>query len=184
VGPIIPKFGCCSRTRFVLVVVREDMDKDEEKSCLKCEKWRDELINSNPKIIFLLKHLSFLKPAPLSQLDPISSGISFPQVKDPNPDHPNLPVPIFCGPCPPIASGGYQSGKGILICANRILSKTHLENTLAHELIHAWDERRFDWKEWNKDKLGKDQLLRMHACTEVGSQSLAFTVAEGSVLLF
>lgn len=68
--------------------------------------------------------------------------------------------------CPPNLSGGFSpsepgkpaSESGILICANRIMDKQHLEDTLAHEMIHWWDHCRFkvDWSN-----------LRQHACSEV-----------------
>jgi hypothetical protein len=51
---------------------------------------------------------------------------------------------------------------GILLCQNRFMSKKHMEDAMAHELVHAWDTRRFKVKE---DDWGKD--LRAHACTEV-----------------
>lgn len=36
-----------------------------------------------------------------------------------------------------------------------------MQDALAHELVHAWDGRRFEVKgEWGED-------LRAHACTEV-----------------
>lgn len=40
-----------------------------------------------------------------------------------------------------------------------------MEDALAHELVHAWDGRRFEVKgEWGED-------LRAHACTEVSARS-------------
>ena len=47
---------------------------------------------------------------------------------------------------------------GVVLCQDRLFSKKHVEDTLAHELIHEWDHRRFnvDWTD-----------LRMVACSEV-----------------
>ena len=55
--------------------------------------------------------------------------------------------------------GGFSPDHGILICANEMRSRGHLEDTLAHEMVHAWDHLRFkvDWAD-----------LRHAACTEVG----------------
>lgn len=55
---------------------------------------------------------------------------------------------------------------GILLCQNRFMSKKHMEDALAHELVHVWDGRRFDVKgDWGKD-------LKAHACTEVRTSHL------------
>lgn len=54
--------------------------------------------------------------------------------------------------------GGFSPDHGILICANEMRSQGHMEDTLAHEMVHAWDHARFkvDWGD-----------LRHAACTEV-----------------
>lgn len=55
-------------------------------------------------------------------------------------------------------SGGFSPEHGILICANELRDRGHLEDTLAHEMVHAWDHLR--WKvDWND--------LRHAACSEV-----------------
>jgi len=56
--------------------------------------------------------------------------------------------------------GGFSAGHGILICANEMRSRSHLEDTLAHEMVHAWDSLRWKVKEGD---------LRHAACTEVCS---------------
>ena len=59
--------------------------------------------------------------------------------------------------------GGFSPDHGILICANEMRNQGHLEDTLAHEMVHAWDHLR--WKvDWSD--------LRHAACTEVSSLSL------------
>ena len=52
----------------------------------------------------------------------------------------------------------FSPDHGILICANEMRDKKHLEDTLAHEMVHAWDHLRWkvDWAD-----------LRHAACTEV-----------------
>ena len=54
--------------------------------------------------------------------------------------------------------GGFSPDHGILICANEMRNRKHLEDTLAHEMVHAWDHLRWkvDWAD-----------LRHAACTEV-----------------
>jgi hypothetical protein len=57
--------------------------------------------------------------------------------------------------------GGFSPAHGILICANEMRDRKHLEDTLAHEMVHAWDHLR-----WQVDWMG-DLDLKHAACTEV-----------------
>ena len=68
------------------------------------------------------------------------------------------PVPIVCTPCGPDRGGGFAPDLGIILCQDGVFSRKHVEDTLAHELIHEWDHRRFH-VDWNN--------LRMLACSEV-----------------
>lgn len=65
-----------------------------------------------------------------------------------------------CHPCDETRVGGFSPEHGILMCQNRFMNKKHMEDTLAHEMIHAFDHCRFkvDWSN-----------LRHHACSEVSS---------------
>jgi hypothetical protein len=67
---------------------------------------------------------------------------------------------IRCLPCGKIQSGGFDANYGILLCQNRLIDRSHMEDTLAHELVHAYDHLRFDvdWKD-----------IKHHACSEVSS---------------
>ena len=69
----------------------------------------------------------------------------------------NSPVPIYCTPCGPARGGGFSPDVGVILCQDGMFSKKHVEDTLAHELVHEWDHRRFkvDWTD-----------LRMVACSE------------------
>lgn len=58
-------------------------------------------------------------------------------------------------------SGGFEPRHGILVCANEVRDRGHLEDTLAHEMVHAYDELRFE-----VDFRGQRDL-RQAACTEV-----------------
>src|SRR5579859_1584767 len=51
--------------------------------------------------------------------------------------------PVYCAPCPQRVHGGFHPAFGITICQNHIPSKRRMESTLAHEMMHAFDECRF-----------------------------------------
>jgi inner membrane protease ATP23 len=69
---------------------------------------------------------------------------------------------IQCHPCPDEKAGGFAPDFGVLLCQDRYMSKKHMEDTIAHELIHAFDHCRF--------KVNWDNL-RHHACTEVSGNA-------------
>lgn len=66
---------------------------------------------------------------------------------------------IYCRRCTNRKAGGFDPEYGILICANEMKDQGHLEDTMAHEMVHAYDHLRFkvDWTD----------NLRHAACTEV-----------------
>ncbi|GAA5960684.1 hypothetical protein JCM3765_007288, partial [Sporobolomyces pararoseus] len=137
--------------------------KREAADCKRCERWRDELTRESPIIRFMLQHISLLPPSansPSDSSDSTSSPVS---------PTPHLPLPIVCKPCPPTMAGGYSSELGVLLCQNRFMGKPHMQDALAHELIHAYDDRRFKprgGKSWAED-------LRAHACTEIRAENLS-----------
>lgn len=132
-------------------VMSDAARKQEAKDCKQCNRWRDELVRESPIVRFMLQHTALLPPPPAAP-DPALSG------------QPHLPLPITCRPCPPTMAGGYSPALGILLCQNRFMSRKHMEDALSHELVHAWDGRRFEVQgEWGAD-------LRAHACTEVRRQ--------------
>lgn len=65
---------------------------------------------------------------------------------------------IKCMPCDTLQSGGFSPHYGILLCQNRLRNQSHMEDTLAHELVHAYDHLRFEVN-WDD--------LKNHACSEV-----------------
>ncbi|KAI9189652.1 Mitochondrial inner membrane protease atp23 [Blastocladiella emersonii ATCC 22665] len=71
---------------------------------------------------------------------------------------------IRCLPCLPVASGGFGADFGILLCANQVISKDHLRETLVHELVHAYDHCvfRYNWMD-----------CKHFACTEVRAANLS-----------
>jgi len=66
---------------------------------------------------------------------------------------------IRCRRCTTRQSGGFDPDYGIRICANEMRNRGHLEDTMAHEMVHAYDHLRFK-TEWRDN-------LRHAACTEV-----------------
>ena len=80
-----------------------------------CLKWKQKLIQSSPVVRFMMDHLQ-------------RNGCAF----DPQ-------LHFRCTPCDLSRSGGFSPSHGIILCQNRFLSKQHMEDTLVHELVHAFD---------------------------------------------
>ncbi|CAG8955489.1 hypothetical protein HYFRA_00010356 [Hymenoscyphus fraxineus] len=113
-----------------------------------CEDWRDWCFSYSPTVIFLRKEINALNG-------------------DMNASN------VICRRCPARRDengrlhqqgGGFNPEAGILICSNQMRDRKHLEDTLAHELVHAWDQLR--WKvDWDD--------LRHAACSEIRASSLS-----------
>jgi inner membrane protease ATP23 len=71
---------------------------------------------------------------------------------------PITPSHVVCAPCGATRSGGFSPVGGVLMCQDGFSGKSHMEDTLVHELLHVYDQCRFkvDWSD-----------LRHHACSEV-----------------
>jgi inner membrane protease ATP23 len=67
---------------------------------------------------------------------------------------------IRCRRCETGMQGGFDKSYGIKLCANYVETRKKMEDTMAHEMVHAYDHLRFkvDWDA---------QDLRHVACTEV-----------------
>ncbi|KAF4827678.1 Mitochondrial inner membrane protease ATP23 [Colletotrichum tropicale] len=124
---------------------------NEERDCKRCEEHRDWLLAFSPTVRFLNDKIAALN----GELD--SSN-------------------ILCRRCPARLtedgqvhrqSGGFSPAHGILICANEVRDRKHLEDTLSHEMVHAWDHLR-----WNVDWMG-DLDLKHAACTEIRASALS-----------
>ena len=103
----------------------------------RCEAWRDELLRTSPVIRYMNDNIRKLG----GEMGPHN---------------------IRCRSCIEDGQrmlGGFDQEYGIKICANYMESKNMMEDTLAHEMVHAYDHLRF------KTKLNED--LRHAACTEV-----------------
>ncbi len=71
---------------------------------------------------------------------------------------------VRCRRCTKRQSGGFDPDYGIMICANEMRDQGHFEDTLAHEMVHAYDHLRFKVN-WKDD-------LRHAACAEVATPAL------------
>ncbi|OAX78050.1 mitochondrial inner membrane protease ATP23 [Emergomyces africanus] len=114
--------------------------RNEESDCKRCENQRDYLIKYSPIIRFLQDNIKQLG-------GDISSHN------------------IHCRRCTQRQAGGFDPEYGIRICANAMKDQGHLEDTMAHEMIHAYDHLRF--------KLNWTDNLRHAACTEIRASSLS-----------
>jgi inner membrane protease ATP23 len=123
----------------------------EDRDCQRCEKYRDWLFTYSPVVRFMSDKVEALN----GKLDASN---------------------VQCRRCPARLdengqvsrqSGGFSPGHGILICANEVRDRKHLEDTLAHEMVHAYDHLRFkvDW-------MG-DKDLKHAACTEIRASMLS-----------
>ncbi|PMD19545.1 hypothetical protein NA56DRAFT_575395 [Hyaloscypha hepaticicola] len=122
--------------------------QNEARDCKNCDEWRDWCFKYSPTVIFLRKNIEALNG----------------DLNEKN---------VRCRRCPTRRTedggfvrqgGGFSPDHGILICANEMRDRKHLEDTLAHEMVHAWDHLRWkvDWAD-----------LRHAACTEIRASSLS-----------
>ncbi|CCH42778.1 Mitochondrial inner membrane protease ATP23 [Wickerhamomyces ciferrii] len=113
--------------------------KKNLKDCEKCYNYRDWILNYSPTVIFMLQQIK-------------KTGV---EIKDDE---------IICDLCDEWKGGGFNPELGILLCQNRIIDKWHLEDTLAHELVHYYDNSKFkvNWVD-----------LKHHACSEIRASSLS-----------
>ncbi len=105
----------------------------EESDCARCARHRDHLLQKSPVVRFLRE-----------QINELGQDINSTNVR--------------CKRCTTRQSGGFDSEYGILLCANQLRNRGHVEDTMAHEMVHAWDHLRFKVDRGN---------LRHAACTEV-----------------
>lgn len=132
---------------------REDRYRiHEERDCKRCEEYRDWLFAYSPVVRFMRDEVAKLN----GELDASN---------------------VVCRRCPARLtedgnvvrqSGGFSPDHGILLCANEIRNRGHLEDSLTHEMVHAWDHLR-----WKVDFLGEKDL-RQAACAEVSFYSAVY----------
>lgn len=100
--------------------------------CKRCESNRDYLMQYSPIIRFMRDEVAKL------------GG----DLNDKN---------VICRMCTNEQSGGFSLDHGILLCANKFRNRGHQEDTMAHEMVHAWDHLK--WKV-------EPENLRHQACLE------------------
>lgn len=71
---------------------------------------------------------------------------------------------ILCRMCTSSQSGGFSLDHGILLCANQFRNRGHQEDTMAHEMVHAWDHLKFKVS---------DTDLKHQACLEIRASTLS-----------
>ncbi|KAK3702260.1 Mitochondrial inner membrane protease atp23 [Vermiconidia calcicola] len=116
----------------------------EEADIARCNKQKKWLFQNSPLIRFLQTEISLLGP-------PDGSA----KIDENN---------VRCKRCTAAQSGGFDTEYGILLCANKLRNRGHLEDTLAHEMVHAYDHMRF-----KLDPLD----LRHAACMEIRASTLS-----------
>ncbi|GAB7363717.1 hypothetical protein MBLNU230_g4285t1 [Neophaeotheca triangularis] len=117
---------------------------NEATDCARCDSDKAWLFANSPIVRFMAHNISLLGPADGSAT--IHEGN------------------VRCRKCDTQQSGGFDSEYGILVCANQLRNRGHLEDTLAHEMVHAYDHLRF-----KMDPLD----LRHAACMEIRASTLS-----------
>jgi inner membrane protease ATP23 len=131
--------------------------------CKRCEDNRD----------YLMKYSTFIPYHPIPPSPSLCPGRPLPSAKQ---QHITGPIVrfmsdevyklggdlnasnILCRICTSSQSGGFHADHGIMLCANLFRNRGHQEDTMAHEMVHAWDHLKF--------KVEQDNL-RHQACLEV-----------------
>ncbi|RKP04153.1 hypothetical protein CXG81DRAFT_8670 [Caulochytrium protostelioides] len=102
--------------------------KRVQKQAKDCERWKARLLQSSPIVRFMRDELA-------------RAGCPFP------------PGLFRCQPCdagaPAAIAGGFVPTQGIVLCQETLVNRDHMEDTMAHELIHAFDQctTRVDWSQ-------------------------------------
>lgn len=132
---------------------------NEARDVARCEAYRDWLFAYSPTVRFLNDRIAELNHG---------QGMT--------------PANVLCRRCPARLtpamqverqSGGFEPAHGILVCSNEVRTRGHLEDTLAHEMVHAYDQLRFE-----VDFRG-ERDLRQAACTEVGRATTSGGLSHG-----
>ncbi|RMY63411.1 hypothetical protein D0863_10563 [Hortaea werneckii] len=117
---------------------------NEERDCKRCDDDKAWLFQYSPIIRFMKHNIDLLGP-------PDGSA----SINESN---------VRCRRCDSQQSGGFDPEYGILVCANQLRNRGHLEDTLAHEMVHAYDHMRFKLDPYD---------LRHAACMEIRASTLS-----------
>lgn len=118
---------------------QDKLIKERYAECLSCEKNKQWVMAYSPTVRFMK-----------DQIEKVGGEISSHNV--------------FCDHCDDFKAGGFHPKYGILVCQNHVKSRSHLEDTLAHEMVHYYDNTKFkvDWMN-----------LKHHACSEIRASTLS-----------
>lgn len=121
---------------------------NEKLDCERCEDDKKWLFANSPIIRFMQSEISALGPQDEGKQVTINESN------------------VWCKRCDQGsgASGGFDSKFGVMLCANQLRNRGHLEDTLAHEMIHAYDHMRFKLDPYD---------LRHAACMEIRAATLS-----------
>lgn len=111
----------------------------DKKQCKQCNEYKNWLLSYSPSVRFMA-----------DQVGRVGGNINANN--------------IVCAKCDDMKSGGFHPELGILLCQNKLYSRNHAEDTLTHEMVHAYDHCRFQ-VDWGN--------LRHHACSEIRASSLS-----------
>lgn len=131
------------RERTAYFNVRDTLN--EERDCKRCDSHTKWLFANSPIVRFMKHNIDLLGP---------SSGSATIDASR-----------VLCRRCDASQGGGFDPEYGILICANQMRNRGHVEDTLAHEMVHAYDHLRF--------KMDAVHNLRHAACTEIRASTLS-----------
>ncbi|KAJ3239184.1 Mitochondrial inner membrane protease atp23 [Chytriomyces hyalinus] len=117
--------------------VRDTAQDEIDKA--KCEKWKGKLLSNSAMAKFMLENLEKV-------------GCPF------NASH------FVCMPCDSNRAGGFSPDAGVVLCQNKFLNRQHMEDTITHELVHAFDHctTNINWKS-----------PEQHACAEIRAVNLS-----------
>lgn len=116
----------------------------EQADCDRCESNKAWLFKHSPLIRFMQHNIDLLGP-----------GDGRARIHEGN---------VRCKRCTTKQSGGFDADYGILMCANKLRNRGHMEDTLAHEMVHAYDHLRFQLDPYD---------LRHAACMEIRASTLS-----------
>ncbi|KAK0629846.1 peptidase M76 family-domain-containing protein [Bombardia bombarda] len=153
-------------TREGIEHYREDRYRaNEARDCARCEEYRDWLFQHSPTVRFLREKIWALNGT-LDETNVVCRRcpgrvVGSSSTEEGAADGNGGGIKVVR------QSGGFSPDHGILLCANEVRNRGHLEDTLAHEMVHAWDHLR-----WKVDWVGKKDL-RHAACTEIRASMLS-----------
>ncbi|CAK7239278.1 MAG: Mitochondrial inner membrane protease atp23 [Sporothrix thermara] len=128
--------------------------QNEARDCKRCEDARDYLLRYSPIVRFMAEKTEQLGGHRLDGSNIVCARCPARVTEEPSTGELRV---VRQG-------GGFHPGFGILLCANEMRDRKHLEDNLAHEMVHAYDHLR--WKvDWDD--------LRHAACSEIRASMLS-----------